>query len=86
MEAIKAKLGDENAFRAKLFSHQAFCKQVVNLQPGQAAVITNGRVSLLLFGGGRGEIFFLFLLTIKRELNQQIIMDSVTYLGGIQNQ
>ena len=66
MEAIKAKLGDENAFRAKLFSHQAFCKQVVNLQPGQAAVITNGRVSLLLFGGGRGEIFFFIFVNYKK--------------------
>ncbi|XP_020604845.1 UDP-glucose:glycoprotein glucosyltransferase 1-like isoform X2 [Orbicella faveolata] len=49
-EAIKAKLIDSNAFKGKLFSHQAFCKRVVNLQPGQAAVITNGRVFGPLFG------------------------------------
>lgn len=43
-EAVKAKLIDEDSFKGKLFSHQAFCRQVVNLHPGQPAVITNGRV------------------------------------------
>jgi len=43
-DAVKAKLTDENAFKGKLFSHQAFCTQVVNLHPGQPAVVTNGRV------------------------------------------
>ncbi|KAL9964464.1 hypothetical protein ACROYT_G028110 [Oculina patagonica] len=49
-EAIKAKLVDGNAFNGRLFSHQAFCRQVVNLQPGQAAVVTNGRVFGPLLG------------------------------------
>lgn len=44
-DAIKAKLSDKTSFNGKLFSHQLFCEQVVNLLPGQPAVITNGRVS-----------------------------------------
>ncbi|XP_067039989.1 UDP-glucose:glycoprotein glucosyltransferase 1-like [Acropora muricata] len=43
-DAIKAKLSDKISFNGKLFSHQLFCEQVVNLLPGQPAVITNGRV------------------------------------------
>ncbi|KAJ7328106.1 UDP-glucose:glycoprotein glucosyltransferase 1 [Desmophyllum pertusum] len=49
-EAIKAKLTDQKAFKGKLFSHQAFCTQVVNLRPGQPVVVTNGRVLGPLLG------------------------------------
>lgn len=46
LEAIQAKLSDGETFKGKLFSHQHFCTGVVNLLPGQPAVITNGRVSV----------------------------------------
>ena len=68
-DAIKAQLFDRNAFRGKLFSHQAFCKQVAKLHPGQAAVITNGRVGVLFFCVlfyfcfiyGEGHLFYTFV-------------------------
>ena len=50
-DAIKAKLSDKTSFKGKLFSHQLFCEQVVNLLPGQPAVITNGRVRNLYTSG-----------------------------------
>ena len=78
-DAIKAKQLDRSAFKGKLFSHQAFCKQVAKLHPGQAAVITNGRVSVLFFVFcfisvlfmGR-ETFFIPLLTINKMLGLQL--------------
>ena len=50
-DAIKAKLSDKISFNGKLFSHQLFCEQVVNLLPGQLAVITNGRAKNLYSPG-----------------------------------
>ncbi|XP_068732744.1 UDP-glucose:glycoprotein glucosyltransferase 1-like [Montipora capricornis] len=53
-DAVKAKLSDQTSLKGKLFSHQLFCSQVVNLHPGQPAVITNGRV----LGPLAGNILF----------------------------